>query len=78
MLPATAAMVFECGPWTGCPDGVECMYALTQRVRIHLLWASMTGSRRAHPARCHILPIAIRIVVDAPSVDEHWPHKQTG
>ena len=53
MLPATAAMVVECGPWTGCPDGMECMYALTQRVR-HLLEAFMMGSGRAPPARCHI------------------------
>ena len=53
MLPATAAMVVECGPWTGCPDGTECMYALTQRVS-HLLEAFMMGSRRAHTERCHM------------------------
>lgn len=53
VLPATAAMVVECGPWTGCPDGTECMYALTQRVS-HLLEAFMMGSGRAHTVRCHI------------------------
>ncbi|CAL8460742.1 g273 [Coccomyxa elongata] len=25
------AMVFECGPWTGCPDGRKCGYALSQQ-----------------------------------------------
>ena len=26
------AMVYECGPWTGCKDGVKCLQAVTQRV----------------------------------------------
>ena len=26
------AMVYECGPWTGCKDGKKCLQAVTQRV----------------------------------------------
>ncbi len=26
------AMVYECGPWTGCKDGAKCLQAVTQRV----------------------------------------------
>ena len=25
------AMVYECGPWTGCKDGINCPQAVTQR-----------------------------------------------
>ena len=31
VLIQSSAMLYECGPWCGCPDGVDCPQALTQQ-----------------------------------------------
>ena len=32
ILGSSMAMVYECGPWTGCEHGLNCPQAVTQRV----------------------------------------------
>ena len=32
ILGSSMAMVYECGPWTGCQHGLSCPQAVTQRV----------------------------------------------
>ena len=32
ILGSSMAMVYECGPWTGCEHGLDCPQAVTQRV----------------------------------------------
>ena len=46
VLADNAVMVFECGPWAGCPLGADCPQAVTQQVRVMPAPLSLLPSRQ--------------------------------
>lgn len=48
ILGSSMAMLYECGPWTGCQHGLTCPQAVTQQVRSSACLTTLP--RTGHPA----------------------------